>query len=100
VGGLDENEVVLSMVLTAFHEAVALLLRGAVDKKTVLENLDLVLLALDEIVDRGLILETDPSTAAARASMAGADGDVPLAEQTLSRVMATAKEQIARSLLK
>lgn len=65
-----------------------------------LENLDLVLLALDEIVDRGLILETDASTAAARASMAGADADVPLAEQTLSKVMATAKEQLARSLLK
>lgn len=73
---------------------------GAVDKKTVLENLDLVLLAIDEIVDRGLILETDASTAAQRASMAGADGDVPLAEQTLSKVMATAKEQLARSLLK
>lgn len=27
VGGLDENEVVLSMVLTAFYESVSLLLR-------------------------------------------------------------------------
>ena len=27
--------------------------RGAVEKKTVLENLDLVLLAMDEIVDKG-----------------------------------------------
>ena len=47
-----------------------------------------------------LILETDPSTIAQRASMAGAEGDVPLAEQTLSKVAAMAKEQIARSLLK
>ena len=30
-----------------------MLFRGAVEKKTVLENLDLVLLAMDEIVDKG-----------------------------------------------
>ena len=40
--------------------------RGSVDKKTVLENLDLALLAIDEVVDRGLILETDPATVAQR----------------------------------
>lgn len=98
--------------------------RGSVDKKTVLENLDLALLAIDEIVDRGLILETDPATVAQRASMAGAEGEMgggiggvgglgamgglgglaaaggPLSEQTLSKVMASAKEQLARSLLK
>lgn len=73
---------------------------GSVEKKTVLENLDLALLAIDEIVDRGLILETDAATVAARASMAGAEGELPLAEQTLSKVMASAKEQLARSLLK
>ena len=73
---------------------------GSVEKKTVLENLDLALLAIDEIVDRGLILETDAATVAARASMAGAEGKLPLAEQTLSKVMASAKEQLARSLLK
>lgn len=90
--------------------------RGSVDKKTVLENLDLSLLAIDEVVDRGLILETDPATVAQRASMAGAEVEMggggvgglgglaaaggPLSEQTLSKVMASAKEQLARSLLK
>lgn len=73
---------------------------------------------MDEVVDRGLILETDPATVAQRASMAGAEGEMggvgglggglgglaaaggPLSEQTLSKVMASAKEQLARSLLK
>lgn len=83
---------------------------------------------MDEVVDRGLILETDPATVAQRASMAGAEGEGglgigggiggglggvgagglaglaapggPLSEQTLSKVMASAKEQLARSLLK
>ena len=47
-----------------------------------------------------LILETDPATVAARVSMAGAEGELPLGEQTLAKVAAMAKEQIARSLLK
>lgn len=35
--------------------------RGAVEKKSVLENLDLVLLAMDEIVDKGCVISTGHS---------------------------------------
>lgn len=38
------------------------------DKRTVVENYDLVSLAIDEIVDDGIILETDPVTVASRVS--------------------------------
>uniref|UniRef100_A0A061RHV0 Coatomer subunit zeta n=1 Tax=Tetraselmis sp. GSL018 TaxID=582737 RepID=A0A061RHV0_9CHLO len=99
-GASDENELILYTVLQAFYDSVSLLLRDAVEKKTVLENLDLVLLAMDEIVDSGIILETDPSVVAARVAMRGADSDVPLSEQTFSQALASAKEQLARSLLK
>jgi hypothetical protein len=100
-GGQDENELILYAVLQAFYESVSILLRQQVDKKTVLENLDLVLLAIDEIADRGLILETEPTVVASRVSMRGADGDGPPgAEQTFSQAFASAREQIARSLLK
>ncbi|GBF91367.1 hypothetical protein Rsub_04107 [Raphidocelis subcapitata] len=99
-GGQDENELILYAVLQAFYESVSILLRQQVDKKTVLENLDLVLLAVDEIIDRGLVLETEPQVVASRVSMRGADGDVPVVEQTFSQAFASAREQIARSLLK
>eukprot|EP00899_Mesostigma_viride_P010853 jgi/Mesvir1/1976/Mv16603-RA.1 len=59
-------------------------LRNAVDKKTVLENLDLVLLALDELIDGGLILETEPAVIASRVAMRGSDSDVPLSEQHIA----------------
>ncbi|GJV12680.1 coatomer subunit zeta-1-like protein, partial [Tanacetum coccineum] len=49
----DENVLIISTVLQCFFDAVALLLRGNVDKKEALENLDLILLCLDEIVDGG-----------------------------------------------
>jgi len=99
-GGEDENELILATVLQGFFDAVALLLRNNVEKKSVLENLDLVLLCLDEIVDGGIILESDANVIAGRVAMRGADADVPLSEQTISQALATAKEHFARSLLK
>lgn len=53
VGHSDENEIVLANVLVGFYDSITLLLRNAVEKKTVLENLDLVLLAMDELVEGG-----------------------------------------------
>lgn len=78
-GSHDENELILYSVLQAFYEAVSLLLRQQVEKKTVLENLDLVLLAMDEIVDGGVILESDPQKVAARVTMREGEGEGPLA---------------------
>ncbi len=53
IGLPDANELMLSSVLTGFAESLGVLVRGGVEKRTVLENLDLVLLALDECVDDG-----------------------------------------------
>lgn len=43
----------LLSALTTFSDAVHLLLRNQVEKRVVLENLDLVLLCLDETVHDG-----------------------------------------------
>lgn len=99
-GSCDENELILYTVLQAFHESLSLLLRGIIEKKTVLENLDLALLTIDEIIDGGLVLETDPSVVASRVTMRGAESEIPITEQTFSQALASAKEQLARSLLK
>ena len=69
LGDVDENEILLADVLMGFCDSITLLLRNAVEKKTVLENLDLVLLAMDEITEGGLILETDPAIIATRVTM-------------------------------
>lgn len=109
-GSVSENELVLYAALQALFESVSLLLRGQLDKKTALENLDLLLLCVDEVVDAGLILETDPQTVASRVAMRGADSDggvgagagaggaVGSAEQTLSQALGTAREMLVRSL--
>lgn len=46
----------LQSVLAAFYDAVAMLLRHQVEKRSILENLDLVVLALDETIDNGFVL--------------------------------------------
>ena len=99
-GAVDENEIILATALHGFFDAVSLLLRGVMEKRTVLENLDLVLLTLDELVDGGVILETDSNVIANRVSMRGADGDTPLAEQSFTQALASAKEQLTRNLLR
>nr|GEZ98714.1 coatomer subunit zeta-1-like [Tanacetum cinerariifolium] len=98
-GGDDENELIISTVLQGFFDAVGLLLRGNVDKKEALENLDLILLCLDEIVDGGIILETDANVIAGKVASHSVDSGAPLSEQTISQALATTREHLTRSLL-
>lgn len=55
IGGPQENELMLVSALNAFIDAISLLLRNQLEKRAVLENLDMVLLCLDECVDDGLV---------------------------------------------
>ncbi|GER53534.1 coatomer zeta1 subunit [Striga asiatica] len=99
-GGDDENELILATVLQGFVEAVTLLLRNNVDLREALENLDLILLCLDEIVDGGIVLETDGSIIAGKVASHTMDDGAPLSEQTISQALATAREHLTRSLLR
>ncbi|MCJ1300421.1 Golgi-to-ER vesicle coat component [Hypocenomyce scalaris] len=68
VGGPDENEIMLFNVVLALRDSLHILLKNSTDKRTIIENYDLVSLAIDEIVDDGIILETDPVIVASRVS--------------------------------
>ncbi|KAI9701799.1 MAG: Golgi-to-ER vesicle coat component [Candelina mexicana] len=68
VGGAEENEILLYSVVLALRDCLNILLKNSTDKRTIIENYDLVSLAIDEIVDDGIILETDPVVIASRVS--------------------------------
>jgi hypothetical protein len=70
IGSLDDNEVLLYNVLLALRDSLHLLFKQSVDKRTIIENYDLVSLAIDEIVDEGVVLETDPTIVVQRCSKA------------------------------
>lgn len=77
--------------------------RGATDKRTIIENYDLVSLAIDEIIDDGIILETDPVLIASRVSRAPA-ADAPnmknidLSEQGLLNAWEFGRRKLAEQL--
>ncbi|RAL42437.1 unnamed protein product [Cuscuta campestris] len=99
-GAVDENELILASVLQGFFDAVTVLLRNNVEHREALENLDLILLCLDEIVDGGMVLETDGNVIALKVASHNMDDGTSLSEQTISQALATAREHLTRSLLR
>jgi hypothetical protein len=122
LGGPLENELMIYSGLTAFMDAVHLLLRNQVEKRAVLENLDCVILCLDETIDDGcvlpfvvflllreywwrvalmnrIIVETDPTTIASRVSRPRADTtEIVINEQTIMNAYQTVKEKMQQRI--
>ncbi|OJD20070.1 hypothetical protein ACJ73_08599 [Blastomyces percursus] len=103
VGGAEENEILLYNVVLALRDSLNILLRSGVDKRSIIENYDLVSLAVDEIVDDGIFLETDAVHIASRVSRAPAQ-DAPnmkgidLSEQGLLNAWEFGKRRLAEQL--
>ena len=95
------------------------MLRKNVEKRQMMKQLDGIFLAVDEICDRGIILEIEPNDVIDKVSIciyscsifnmeqklfisqvAIRNDDIPLTEQTVAQVFQSAKEQIKWSLLK
>ncbi|XP_064408465.1 coatomer subunit zeta-1 isoform X1 [Latimeria chalumnae] len=118
IGSSHENELMLMAVLNCLFDSLSQMLRKNVEKRALMENMEGLFLAVDEIVDGGVILESDPQQVVHRVALRrnvsvpvylvtnwGAPvsrngDDVPLTEQTVSQVIQSAKEQIKWSLLR
>lgn len=77
--------------------------RGAIDKRTIVENYDMVTLAIDEIIDDGIILETDPVIVASRVTRPPAQDppnmkNIDLSEQGLLNAWEFGKRRLAEQL--
>ncbi|OAA73221.1 coatomer zeta subunit [Cordyceps fumosorosea ARSEF 2679] len=99
VGAADENEILLYNTLLAFRDSLHLLFKQSVDKRTIIENYDLVSLAIDEIVDDGIILETDPTIVVQRVSRAPTQDlqvrGIDLSEQGVNNLAQLGKSKLA-----
>ncbi len=115
IAGPTENELMLSAALTSFADALSLLLRNQLEKRAVLENLDMVLLCLDETIDDGcdalpihlfpiliqssIIVDTDAAAIASRVSRPRPDTtDIVINEQTIMNAYQTVKERVAQRM--
>uniref|UniRef100_A0A673HSM7 Coatomer subunit zeta n=1 Tax=Sinocyclocheilus rhinocerous TaxID=307959 RepID=A0A673HSM7_9TELE len=86
IGSSHENELMLMSVLNCLFDSLSQMLRKNVEKRALLENMEGLFLAIDEIVDGGVILESDPQQVVHRVALRG--DDVPLTEQTVTQVRA------------
>ncbi|TAQ87682.1 hypothetical protein B7494_g3978 [Chlorociboria aeruginascens] len=73
--------------------------RQAVDKRTIIENYDLMSLTIDEIVDDGIILETDPTIIVQRVSKAPTQDvaqlqGIDLSEQGMNNLAQFGKQKL------
>lgn len=53
MGSTQENELILLSVLNCLYDSISLILKKFVEKKSVMENLEIIMLAFDEICDGG-----------------------------------------------
>ena len=53
VGSADENEILLFNAVLALRDSLNILLKTSVDRRTIIENYDLICLAIDELCDDG-----------------------------------------------
>ena len=98
IGAQGENELMLQSVLQCLFDSLRFLLRKDVEKKSVMQNLGTVMLAVDEICDHGIIMEFDAHNVARRVVIRA--DDLPIGEQTVSQVFQNYKEQLKMSLMR
>uniref|UniRef100_A0A674AAI9 Coatomer subunit zeta n=1 Tax=Salmo trutta TaxID=8032 RepID=A0A674AAI9_SALTR len=104
VGSSHENELMLMAVLNCLFDSLSQMLRAKsytsfaifhqknVERRALLENMEGLFLAVDEIVDGGVILESDPQQVVHRVALRGED--VPYSEQTVTQVIAGCKNYL------
>ncbi|XP_071021968.1 coatomer subunit zeta-1-like isoform X2 [Oncorhynchus clarkii lewisi] len=87
VGSSHENELMLMAVLNCLFDSLSQMLRKNVERRALLENMEGLFLAVDEIVDGGVILESDPQQVVHRVALRGED--VPYSEQTVTQLQSS-----------
>lgn len=88
VGRKSDNPLILDSVLRCFAETVTTLLIKNVERQAFLNHLSEIILAIDEICDNGMIIETDPNLVLQRISLKD-----DLSEQTMAQKLQSATEQ-------
>jgi len=77
-------QLILMSVLNCLYDSVSQILRKNVEKRAVLEALDIVMLAMDEICDGGIIIDADSTSVVSRVALRS--DDIPIGEQTVAQV--------------
>lgn len=72
LGDKDDNELVLAQVLDCVHDCWDKIFKHSIERKSLINNMTAVILVIDELVDQGIIMTTDPNTILKRINIKGA----------------------------
>jgi hypothetical protein len=97
LGVSEENEMILAAILDTLCDTLSLTLKS-VDKRTILESYENVCLAVDEILDGGILLQVDANEVAPRVTMTKHLDELPITEQTFSQAFHAARETVTKAL--
>ncbi|ODV89072.1 hypothetical protein CANCADRAFT_3712 [Tortispora caseinolytica NRRL Y-17796] len=101
IGPADENELLLHSLVTSIREALEMILGSSINKRTLLENYDILALTIDEFIDAGVVMQPDSTIVAGRVSRAPsqeASRQIDLSEQGILNYMSIARERISETL--
>lgn len=98
IGTQTENELLLLNVLNGLYETLNQILKRNIEKQGLFEHMETVMLLLDELVDGGIVMETDSAILLQRIAVKVDDGG--FSEQSVANVLQNAKESLRWSLLK
>ncbi|AMD22324.1 HGL016Cp [Eremothecium sinecaudum] len=101
MGSLEENEIVLQDTLNAIKVGIEVELNTDIDKKAIQDNYDVVCLVVDEVIDDGIILETELRTINSRVTKAPTNEPtitIDLSEKGLLSAWGFAKSKLAETL--
>lgn len=92
----SENELIYLSISDTLFEAMDTLFGQQLEKRTLLENFDLLILCVDEITEEGFILENDSSNIVQKVSSHG-DSD-PKKKDLVGQIYQSVTEQFKNSL--
>ena len=104
-GSVEENELILVNMLDVVYDTLDTVLKGQLDKRTMLEHLELILLTIDETLDNGQIMELDSEAVSSRVMMRHSEGTSTSAQGnaigdiTISQGLGILRDQLLKSVV-
>ena len=100
LGDREDNELVLASVLDTVHECFDKVFKHSIERKSLINNMTAVILVIDELIDQGIIMTTDPQVILKRINIkptsSGTAGGAQ-SDQTPSSSSGQAADQAASS---
>ncbi|MES1921502.1 hypothetical protein MHBO_003030 [Bonamia ostreae] len=91
---IDANEILMASIFAVLEKSLEALYKKPISLDSVLENLSILFLAINEIVFDGIISETEADLVVERVRMDASFQDNVFIEQTIGQAISNLKEQI------